>query len=69
MHEPYWRTIDEGMHLGYRKGKRKSSWLARFRSDGDGYLKTVLGMANDILDADDVAVLSFSQSHNQTDHI
>jgi len=23
-HEPYWRTIDEGMHLGYRKGKRRA---------------------------------------------
>lgn len=65
VHEPYWRTIDEGVHLGYRKGKRKSSWLARFRSDGDGYLKTVLGMANDILDADDVAVLTFSQAQDK----
>lgn len=64
-HEAYWRTIDEGMHLGYRKGKRKGSWLARFRSDGGGYLKTVLGMADDILDADGVAVLSFSQAQEK----
>jgi len=35
-HEPYWRTIDEGMHLGYRKGKRKGSWLARLCSEGGG---------------------------------
>lgn len=64
-HEPYWRTIDEGMHLGYRKGKRKGSWHARFRSDGGGYLKTSLGIADDILEADGVAVLSFSQAQDR----
>lgn len=63
-HEPYWRTIDEGMHLGYRKGKRKGSWLARFRSEGGGYLKTVLGMADDVLDADGASVLTFSQAQD-----
>ncbi|HEY9081594.1 site-specific integrase [Magnetovibrio sp.] len=64
-HEPYWRTIDEGMHLGYRKGKRKGSWLARFRSEGGGYLKTVVGMADDVLDADGVSVLTFSQAQHK----
>ena len=38
-HEPYWRSIDEGMHLGYRKGKRKGSWLARFRHQHRKYSK------------------------------
>ena len=64
-HECYWRTIDEGMHLGYRKGKLKGSWVARFRSDGGGYIKTVIGMTDDILDADDVAVFNFSQAQDR----
>lgn len=64
-HEPYWRTIDAGMHLGYRRGKRKGSWVARFRSESGGYLKTVLGLADDTLDADDIAVLTFSQAQDK----
>ena len=64
-HEPYWRTIDEGMHLGYRKGKRKGSWLARFRTEGGGYIKTVLGLADDILDADGQSILTYSQAQEQ----
>ena len=27
-HEPYWKSIDGGMHIGYRKGKLRVSWLA-----------------------------------------
>lgn len=64
-HEPYWRSIDEGMHVGYRRGMRKGSWLARFRSESGGYLKTVLGMADDVLDADGIAVLTFGQAQDK----
>lgn len=64
-HEPYWRSIDEGMHLGYRKGARKGSWLARLRSEGGGYLKTVLGMADDVQDPDGEIILNFSQAQEQ----
>ena len=60
--EPYWRTIDRGAHLGYYKGKRTGSWFARFRSAESGYVKTRLGVADDARDADDAAVLTFSQA-------
>ncbi len=61
-HQPYWRAIDRGYHLGYRKGKRGGKWLGRFRPNGERYLKKVLGRADDVLDADGVAVLSFTQA-------
>ena len=39
-HEPYWRLIHEGLHLGYRKGPRGAVWLVRYR-ERDKYLKNV----------------------------
>ena len=64
-HEPYWRAIVRGSHLGYRKGKRGGVWLARFRPDGGKYVKRSLGKADDILDADGFAVLSFAQAQEK----
>jgi len=64
-HNPYWRTIEEGKHLGYRKGKRKGSWHARYRTENGDYFKTVLGLTDDILDADGYSILSFSQAQDQ----
>ena len=64
-HEPYWRAIARGSHLGYRKGKRGGVWLARFRPDGGSYIKKTLGKADDILDADGVTALSFAQAQDK----
>ena len=64
-HEPYWRSIVRGSHLGYRKGKRGGMWLARFRPDGGSYVKKSLGKADDVLDADGVAALSFAQAQSK----
>lgn len=64
-HDPYWRTIDQGMHLGFRKGKRKGSWLARFRHQHGKYSKIVLGLADDTQDADGTMILSFSQAQEK----
>ncbi|MCW9040946.1 MAG: tyrosine-type recombinase/integrase, partial [Rhodospirillales bacterium] len=64
-HEPYWRGIDGGMHLGYRKGKLKTSWLARFRLESGAYKKTVLGLADDVQDADGLAIFSYSQAQEK----
>jgi integrase len=59
--EPYWRGIDSGTHIGYYRGARGGSWLARLHLDG-AYRKTTLGAADDITDADGVAVLSYGQA-------
>src|SRR5690348_8326319 len=59
--EPYWRAIDPGAHLGYYRGRRGGSWIARRYQEGR-YRKSVLGTADDVSDADGVAILSFSQA-------
>jgi hypothetical protein len=59
--EPYWRTIDQGAHLGYYRGKRAGSWTARLYADGR-YHKTALGLADDVSDTDGVGILSFSEA-------
>lgn len=64
-HEPYWRAIDSGMHIGYRKGKIKSSWHARFLKSDGGYSKTTLGIADDIQDSDGGATLNFSEAQSE----
>ena len=63
-HEPYWRLIHEGLHLGYRKGPRGAVWLVRYR-EGDKYLKKVLGHADDDLDSNDDGILSYRQAQTQ----
>ena len=62
--EPYWRAITEGCHLGYYKGPRGGTWIARRRSTHGGYLKKRLGTADDIGDAEGCAFLSYKQAHN-----
>jgi integrase len=64
-HEPYWRTLYEGAHIGYRKGQRGGVWLARYRPAGGRYVKKKLGPADDLADADGVSVLSFKQAQEQ----
>ena len=61
-HKPHWRKIDQGCHVGYYKGKRAGSWVARhFRGNGK-YAEKRLGTADDVQDADGVAILSFAQA-------
>src|ERR1700730_15546749 len=59
--EPYWRTIDAGAHLAYYRGRRGGTWVARLYQDGR-YRKTALATADDMSDADGVAILSFAQA-------
>ncbi len=61
-HEPYWRAIDEGAHLGYRKGKRGGKWIGRYRPEGGAYVKSVLGHADDTRDADGNTVLTYREA-------
>jgi hypothetical protein len=49
-HEPYWRAIEGGLALGYRKGPRGGVWLARMWEAGQ-YRKVTLGRADDTLNA------------------
>jgi hypothetical protein len=45
-HEPYWRGIEGGIALGYRKGARGGVWIGQ-QFTGGGYRKATLGRADD----------------------
>ena len=58
--KPYWRTIERGLHLGYRRLKGKAgTWWARHYIGDQNYQVEPIGAADDFSDADGVAVLSF----------
>ncbi|HEX3860455.1 MAG TPA: site-specific integrase [Stellaceae bacterium] len=60
--KPYYRAIDPGLHIGYRKGVAGGKWVMRwYVGEGDYKLET-LTTADDSADADGVAVLDFRQA-------
>lgn len=59
--KPYYRTIEGGRHLGYYRGQRGGSWLARVLVDGR-YSERKLGAADDVRDANGIDVLSFADA-------
>ena len=59
--KPYYGSIDRGVHLGYRKGKRSGRWVVRVYAEGDYTVKT-FAQADDVRDADGTAVLDFWQA-------
>jgi integrase len=61
--KPYWRAIDAGLHLGYRKGKTGGKWVLRRHVGGRKvYEVETIGTADDTLDPDGAIVLSFAQA-------
>jgi len=63
-HLPYWRTVSEGLHIGYYRGKREGSWFARYRPAGSNqdYIKTKLGKCDDLIEANGESVLDWTQA-------
>src|SRR5215813_7608397 len=63
--KPYWRILDQGLHLGYRKNKNSGKWVVRLYQKGakKPYVTDTLpGVADDKADPDNDAVLSFFQA-------
>src|SRR5208337_3466462 len=60
--EPYWRSISEGLAIGYRKGIKGGTWIARHYSAEQGRRYQSIGTADDIADPDGAHVLSFAQA-------
>lgn len=62
--EPYWRTIQEGRAIGYRRvGSGKAGmWIARHYTPADGRRYQSIGPADDMLAADGAGTLSFAQA-------
>jgi hypothetical protein len=60
--KPHWRSIEAGLHIGYRRLRAKSgTWTARHYT-GEKYTFDVIGTADDRSDADGVTVFSFDQA-------
>jgi integrase len=54
--------IAQGRHLGYYKGRRVGSWVARCFTRREGYLTYALGSADDACPSDGVTVLSWKEA-------
>jgi integrase len=61
-HKPYWKLLEQGQHIGYRRMQRGGVWYARFYSGAGKYAYSTLGNSDDSSDADGVAVLSYAQA-------
>jgi integrase len=63
--EPYWRSISEGLAIGYRKGAKGGTWIARHYSAEHGRRYSAVGTADDVADPDGEHVLSFAQAQEK----
>src|SRR5580693_5418624 len=63
-HQPYWRAIEAGAAIGYRKGAMGGVWLVRVGDPtaGGGYRQAALGRADDALKAAGTEVLEYRQA-------
>jgi integrase len=63
--EPHWTPISAGCAIGYRRGAKGGTWVARFRDGGGKQHYEALGAADDARDADGLTVHSFSQAQEK----
>lgn len=61
----HWTPVDEGIALGYRRGKTKSVWYVRRYVGAGRYEQSPIGLADDYRDADGLDVLSFYQAQDR----
>ena len=61
---PYYRSVQQGLALGYRRGRKGGTWVARMRlPEQSSYGETKLGAADDGgAVADGAAVLSYDSA-------
>jgi integrase len=61
--KPYWKEIEVGCHVGYRRLRGKAgTWVARFYAGQQTYQTRRLAAADDYSDPDGIAVLSYHQA-------
>jgi integrase len=70
--KPYYRVIEEGLHLGYRKARGRrgkpagaGKWVARHYIGTQAYTVETMGAADDYSDADGVAILDYWQAQEK----
>jgi integrase len=58
--KPYYKAIEKGAHLGYRRLRNAAgTWVGRFYVGDQRYEVEGVGIADDLSDADGVAILDF----------
>ena len=61
--KPHYRTLEPGLHLGYRKPvSGAGKWVVRHYAGGQTYTVETIATADDYSDADGVAILSFREA-------
>ncbi len=60
--KPYYREIDNGIHLGYRKAKNGGKWTLRVYLGNARYKTETIGVADDNIGADGHRVLNYGQA-------
>lgn len=62
--EPYWRTIQEGRAIGYRRlaSGKAGTWIARHYDPTEGRKYHSLGVADDMTEADGSGTMTFAQA-------
>ena len=60
--KPYFRSIDPGLQLGYRRGKRGGKWVVRWYAGEGRYVVDTIGTADDHAEADGVRTLAYRQA-------
>jgi hypothetical protein len=63
--KPYFKAIDIGLALGYRKGLHGGRWVLRRYIGDERYAVETIGTADDHSDADDIEVLDFYQAQRK----
>src|SRR5262249_18951795 len=60
--KPYYRMIDPGLHLGYRRLNLAGKWVVRNYAGEETYTVETFATSDDLSDANGVDVLNFSQA-------
>ena len=63
--KPYWRAIDTGLHLGYRKGLNGGKWVLRRYLGKEAYQVETIAIADDHSPADGASILDFFQAQRK----
>jgi integrase len=64
--KPYYRRIERGLHVGYRRLRDSAgTWVARHYVGGQSYEVEKIGTADDLSDADGIAILDYWQAQSQ----
>jgi integrase len=63
--DPYWTVISKGCAIGYRRGAKGGTWIARMRDNEGKQHFGALGAADDVRDADGITALSFAEAQER----